>query len=57
MAIGAILPFTPLGTYFGFVAPPVQFYAILAGMVVTYLVIVEVAKRGFYRWHRVSGKA
>jgi len=55
MTIGAILPFTPFGTYFGFVAPPVKFYAILAGMVVTYLAIVEVAKRGFYRWHGVSG--
>jgi Mg2+-importing ATPase len=57
MTIGAILPFTLFGTYFGFVAPPVQFYAILAAMVVTYLAIVEVAKRGFYRWHSVSGKA
>ena len=55
MAVGAILPFTPLGTYFGFVAPPAEFYAILAAMVVTYLAIVEVAKRGFYKWHGVSG--
>ena len=55
MAIGALLPFTPWGTYFGFVAPPAQFYAILAGMVVTYLVIVEVAKRGFYKWHGLPG--
>ena len=55
MTIGAILPFTPWGTYFGFIAPPVQFYAILAAMVVTYLAIVEVAKRGFYKWHGVSG--
>ena len=55
MTIGALLPFTPWGTYFGFVAPPAQFYAILAGMVVTYLVIVEVAKRGFYKWHGLPG--
>jgi P-type Mg2+ transporter len=54
MVIGATLPFTPLGTYFGFVAPPARFYAILAAMVVTYLAIVEVAKRGFYRWYRTS---
>jgi P-type Mg2+ transporter len=52
MLIGAILPFTPLGTYFGFVPPPGQFYAILAMMVVVYLAIVEVAKRVFYRLHR-----
>ncbi len=52
VAIGAAIPFTPLGTYFGFVAPPVEFYAILAAMVVIYLVMVEVAKRVFYHWHR-----
>jgi Mg2+-importing ATPase len=52
MVIGATLPFTPLGTYFGFVPPPAQFYAILAAMVVVYLAIVEVAKRSFYHWYR-----
>ncbi|NOT10401.1 MAG: magnesium-translocating P-type ATPase [Methylococcaceae bacterium] len=52
VAIAAILPFTPLGTYFGFVPPPIEFYAILAAMVITYLGIVEIAKRGFYHWHR-----
>ncbi|MGZ5029902.1 MAG: hypothetical protein ACXV8I_04760, partial [Methylobacter sp.] len=52
VAIGATIPFTPLGTYFGFVPPPVEFYAILAAMVVIYLVMVEVAKRVFYHWHR-----
>ena len=55
VTIGATLPFTPWGAYFGFIAPPAQFYGILAGMVVTYLAIVEVAKRGFYRWHGVPG--
>jgi len=49
VAIAAALPFTPVGTYFGFVPPPAQFYAILAAMVVVYLAIVEVAKRVFYR--------
>jgi P-type Mg2+ transporter len=52
VAIAAALPFTPVGTYFGFVPPPAQFYAILAMMVVVYLAIVEVAKRVFYRLHR-----
>ena len=49
VAIGAVLPFTPLGAYFGFVAPPARFYFILAVMVVAYLVIVEAAKQVFYR--------
>lgn len=51
MLIAATLPFTPLGAYFGFIAPPAQFYAILAAMVVSYLLIVEVTKRGFYCWY------
>ena len=54
-AIGAVLPFTPLGTYFGFVPLPAKFYLILAVMVVVYLLAVELAKMGFYRWHKRSG--
>lgn len=46
-----LLPFTPLGTYFGFVPPPAMFYAILGAMVFAYLAIVELAKRGFYHWY------
>jgi Mg2+-importing ATPase len=51
-ALGALLPFTPLGAYFGFVPLPARFYLILTTMVVIYLVMVELAKQGFYRWHR-----
>jgi P-type Mg2+ transporter len=54
-ALGAVLPFTSLGAYFGFVPPPAWFYFILAGMVVVYLMVVELAKRGFYRWHSAPG--
>jgi len=52
VAVAAVLPFTPLGTYFGFVPPPARFYFILAAMVAVYLAMVEAAKRGFYRWHK-----
>ena len=48
VALATVLPFTPLGTYFGFVPPPAKFYLILALMVVAYLFIVEAAKRYFY---------
>jgi len=48
--VGAVLPFTPVGAWFGFTPPPAQFYFILAIMVAAYLTIVEVAKRGFYLW-------
>jgi P-type Mg2+ transporter len=44
-----ILPFTGLGRSFGFQPPPAEFWGILAALVVTYLGIVEGAKRVFYR--------
>jgi len=50
--VACILPFTSLGSIFGFVHPPLSFYAVLAGLVAGYLVLVEVAKRWFY--HRYS---
>lgn len=50
VGLAVILPFTPVGSYFGFVAPPLKFYAILGAMVVAYLLVVELAKRMFYRW-------
>ncbi len=50
VATAVLLPFTPLGTYFGFVPPPGKFYFILGVMVLVYLCIVELAKQGFYRW-------
>ena len=49
--LGALLPFTPLGTYFGFVRPPAQFYFILGGMALAYLLVVQIAKKRFYRWY------
>ena len=52
---GALLPFTPLGAYFGLTAPPMRFYLILAAMVAMYLCLAEAAKRVFYRWYRGPG--
>ncbi len=48
--LAVVLPLTPLGTYFGFVAPPWHFYFILLGMTLLYLACVQVAKTFFYRW-------
>jgi Mg2+-importing ATPase len=46
--VAAILPLTPMGSYFGFVAPPLAFYAAVAAMATTYLIVVEFVKRWFY---------
>lgn len=57
VVIAALLPFTALGTYFGFIPPPAEFYFILAVMVVFYLVMVEVVKRNFYRCYTAFDKS
>jgi P-type Mg2+ transporter len=49
VAVGAVIPFTPVGALFGFSPLPPLFFAALGGMVVTYLVLVEIAKLLFYR--------
>jgi Mg2+-importing ATPase len=46
--LATALPFTPLGRYFGFVPPPLSFYAILAGLVFFYLFAVEGIKQWFF---------
>ncbi len=49
VALGILLPLTPLGAPFGFVAPPPAFYAFLLVTVLIYLALIEIAKRLFYR--------
>jgi Mg2+-importing ATPase len=49
VCLAIALPFTPLGRYFGFVPPPLSFYAILAGLVLFYLFAVEGIKQWFFR--------
>jgi Mg2+-importing ATPase len=46
-----ILPFTPVGAWFGLVPLPLAFFVYLAGAVAAYFLLVEVAKRFFYRHH------
>src|SRR4029077_6144619 len=52
-AVDAVLPLTPIGSWFGFVTPPLGFYIAVAAMAATYLIFVEFVKRWFYR-HRGS---
>jgi Mg2+-importing ATPase len=42
------LPYTALGELFGFVPLPLNFYAVVAGIVALYVVSVEIAKRFFF---------
>ncbi|MFD8708711.1 magnesium-translocating P-type ATPase [Kitasatospora sp. NPDC059648] len=49
VALGAVLPATPLAHVLGFRLLPSGFFAALAVLVVAYLVLVEIAKRFFYR--------
>jgi Mg2+-importing ATPase len=45
---GMALPYTPLAAFFGFTALPITFLAILAVMIVVYVVLVELGKSLFY---------
>ncbi|MDQ4489913.1 magnesium-translocating P-type ATPase [Sinomonas sp. ASV486] len=49
VAIGAILPYTPIGDVVGFRPLPADFFLALVGMVLLYLVLVETAKHFYYR--------
>jgi Mg2+-importing ATPase len=55
--VGAVLPYTGLATLLGFTPLPTTFFLILFGMVVAYLVLVELAKTRFYRSPRVRTTA
>lgn len=44
-----LLPFSPLAGRLGFEALPAAFMAVLAVMIVVYLVVIELGKRRFYR--------
>lgn len=49
VASAVVLPYTPVGRLFDFEPLPAAFLAWLAGMVAAYLILVEAAKRFFYR--------
>jgi P-type Mg2+ transporter len=51
LAVGVVLPLTPVAIDLGFAAPPLAFYPFLVVIVVLYLALVEIVKRWFYRRH------
>jgi Mg2+-importing ATPase len=54
VAVGAVLPSSPLAHSLGFQPLPAGFFAALVGMVVGYLVLIEVGKTLFYRTARLQ---
>ena len=54
VAIGIALPMSPLAHVLGFSGPPMIFYLALIGMVIAYLVLIEMAKKLFYAPHPPS---
>ena len=49
IAFTMLLPYTPLGPIFEFVAMPLSFYGAIAIIVLLYILMVEIAKKIFYR--------
>ena len=50
VVIGLALPATPLAPLLGFTVPPLSYFAFLVVATLTYLVLVEVVKRGVVRY-------
>ena len=48
VAVGVALPLSPLSSVLGFTPLPVGFFLALVGMVIGYLVLIELAKRLFF---------
>ncbi|HMV85408.1 MAG TPA: magnesium-translocating P-type ATPase [Blastocatellia bacterium] len=51
VAVGALLPFTPLAGLLGFAQPPLTLLATIALMVMVYLALAELMKRWLYHGH------
>jgi len=49
ISFAVIVPYTPIGAFFGFVPPPFAFYLVLAGILGAYAVLAETVKRFFYK--------
>lgn len=49
VAVGLLIPLTPLGGLFGFLPPSMVFFVFLVVAVVTYLLVVEAVKRLYFR--------
>lgn len=48
VAVGVALPLSPIGPWLGFDPLPAPFFLALLGMVIVYLILVEIAKKWFF---------
>ena len=56
VVLAILLPFTPLGAWFGFVPPSTTFLFAIAGLTLSYLLLAQGAKWAFYRlWPPIVG--
>jgi Mg2+-importing ATPase len=49
VSLGLLIPYTPLGSYLGFVPPPFYFFMVLVAITLVYLSSAEEIKLWFYR--------
>jgi Mg2+-importing ATPase len=57
VCIAIAIPYSPMADVLGFERLPLRFFLALAGMVTTYLLLVEAAKRFFFRrWPSLTGQ-
>ena len=56
LAVAIGLPYTVIGSYFGFTPLPAAFFGVLVVMVVLYLLAVEFVKRRFFRRHSTNNQ-
>ena len=57
VVLALLLPFTPLGAWFGSVPPSAAFLFAIAGLTVSYLLLAQGAKWAFYRLWSPAGAA
>ena len=55
VGLAVLLPFTPVGAWFGFVPPSAAFLFAIAGLTVSYLLLAQGAKWAFYRLQPLGG--
>ncbi|VVB75912.1 Copper-exporting P-type ATPase B [Candidatus Tiddalikarchaeum anstoanum] len=57
VSMAILIPFTFIGSLFGFVTPPLSFMGILVIFVITYIILVELMKKWFYKKYSISESA